>query len=522
MIRLLRGAIEWFFRRIAALLLATLLLWAALQIQRVLEAHRIYPGLEATQAALRRDVAYYAAVYPGYLDRWRSRPAAAMASRIAAIERERQALDAASPWVPLSTQGMRRSLRIRLLELERDYLQELAARTRSLEDLRSAHQQAYARLKAEFPPGETIVCRSTPRWSDFTSRQRRVVDLCRANRDAFERYQQGRRRHDGLQPATLGKPLEAVLEPLREELGRQRRLTESWIGRQAPELRHAFGLALTGLIAILLLPLALRAVFYFLIAPAAARCRPVCLLPQSSGELGEAGGGSSVSIELRVAADEELLVHSDYLQSRPQQARLDTQWLLASRYPLSSLASGLFALTRIRTASAHTCVLSATGADALTELAAIPIPAGSALVLQPRSLVGVLQQRGRPIGIASHWRLTSLSAWLTLQLRYLVFRGPATVIVRGCRGVRVEPVTHGRQVHQPATIGFSANAYYAVARAEPFLPYLLGRRALLDDRFSGSSGYYLYEETTVRDRSSSVLGRQFNALSDAILKVFGI
>ncbi|MCK7502947.1 MAG: hypothetical protein MZV70_01815 [Desulfobacterales bacterium] len=31
----------------------------------------------------------------------------------------------------------------------------------------------------------------------------------------------------------------------------------------------------------------------------------------------------------------------------------------------------------------------------------------------------------RPMQITRHWRLGSLSAWLTLQLRYIVFHGPA-------------------------------------------------------------------------------------------------
>jgi hypothetical protein len=32
--------------------------------------------------------------------------------------------------------------------------------------------------------------------------------------------------------------------------------------------------------------------------------------------------------------------------------------------------------------------------------------------------------------IARHWRLRSLSAWLTLQLRCIVFHGPAKLTVK--------------------------------------------------------------------------------------------
>jgi len=102
--------------------------------------------------------------------------------------------------------------------------------------------------------------------------------------------------------------------------------------------------------------------------------------------------------------------------------------------------------------------------------------------------------------ITSHWRLGSLHAWLTFQLRYLVFHGPVTLIVSGCRGVRVEPAQAGRKINQSATIGFSANLAYSSRRSETFYSYLSGKQPLLHDSFVGDSGSYLYQEIPLASR----------------------
>jgi hypothetical protein len=56
--------------------------------------------------------------------------------------------------------------------------------------------------------------------------------------------------------------------------------------------------------------------------------------------------------------------------------------------------------------------------DPFAEVTVITLPEGAACVLHPRALAAVAHPIGRTVRITSHWRLLSLSAWLTLQLRY--------------------------------------------------------------------------------------------------------
>jgi hypothetical protein len=191
----------------------------------------------------------------------------------------------------------------------------------------------------------------------------------------------------------------------------------------------------------------------------------------------------------------------------------------------------MVALTRIRCDVPESFVISATH-NALAEIGVLSLPAGSAVVMQPHNLVGVVQQRDTPLRITAHWRLTSLHAWLTLQLRYLALHGPARLIVQGCRGVQVEPATGGRAINQAATIAFSANLRYSTRRCETFAAYLLGQQELLNDCFGrapgagvsepGDVGYFVYEQVPRADRKAGITGRGLEGLTDSVLKVLGI
>ena len=289
--------------------------------------------------------------------------------------------------------------------------------------------------------------------------------------------------------------------------------------------------ALLILLGVILMPIAIKAIFYFVLAPLAARLPPVRLRPDCDGGLTLETGASSVSRAVTVDSVHELLVHPEFLQSASVAGEKTTQWLLNWRFALTSLSAGMVALTRIRCDVPETFVISATR-NALAEIGVLNLPAGSAVVMQPHNLVGVIQQRGSPLRITAHWRLTSLHAWLTLQLRYLVLHGPARLIVQGCRGVRVEPATGGRAINQAATIAFSANLPYSTHRCETFAAYLFGQKELLNDIFGSASdaggsqaceiGSFVYSEIPNAERKAGITGRGLEGLTDSVLKVLGV
>jgi hypothetical protein len=143
------------------------------------------------------------------------------------------------------------------------------------------------------------------------------------------------------------------------------------------------------------------------------------------------------------------------------------------------------------------------------------------VVLRPRALRGLLRSSSEPVRITRRWRF-GLSAWLTLQFRYLIFHGACVLIVEGARGVRLESAGPGRGINQAATIGFSAGSAYAVSRSETFGAYLLGRQALFNDSFRSDAGVYLYEEMPMAAGKGGIWSSGLRGLGDAALKLVGI
>ena len=353
--------------------------------------------------------------------------------------------------------------------------------------------------------------------------------------EAWRRYRQQESAIKEMPPL----PIPTIQLPAADELPQLKALIDTleqaridhdkhWITRAVGMLKPFLGPALFLFAMAILTPYAIRTFFFYLLAPIATRRPAVALLPDSGGQVltgrelpGQVSGTtSSVSCRVTIDSSNELLVHPKYLNSMPNDCASRTQWILNRHIPLSSIAAGLHGLTRFRAETPQTVVVSSTR-DPLSEVSLITIPVGSSAVLLPRHIVGVLQKRGAPLRITRHWRLFSLHAWLTLQLRYLVFHGPVTLVVKGCRGVRVEAAEAGRSLNPAATMGFSANLRYASRRCETLFGYLSGQQPLLNDSFAGGSGYYIYQETPYQRRGSP-FGRRLEGLLDALLKPLGI
>jgi hypothetical protein len=331
-------------------------------------------------------------------------------------------------------------------------------------------------------------------------------------------------RHDALAAAARRKQqdidsFDTVLEAERSRIESNPR------ERLIATIKSRIPLALAILAGILLLPVAIKALFYFVLAPLATRLGPIRILPTDEPSSPTISATSAVSASVDIRPGEELLVQPGFLQSSSRPAVKRTRWFLNPRLPFASIASGMFALTSIRPeGDTPTRVIVSSQRDPFSEIGVVALPAGAAMVVHPRSLAGILKPAGGAARITRHWRLGSLHAWLTLQLRYLVFHGPCELLLKGCRGVRAEaPLPdQPRLINQAATLGFSANLEYRTVRCETFVPYLRGHEDLFNDLFAGGPGWFVYEEMPARGGRYGIAGRGLEGLTDAVLKAFGI
>lgn len=158
------------------------------------------------------------------------------------------------------------------------------------------------------------------------------------------------------------------------------------------------------------------------------------------------------------------------------------------------------------------------------KLTVLEVPENSSIVLQPRCLAGIVQNTDHPIQITRHWKLGNLGNWLTLQLRYVVFHGAAKLVLKGNNGVEVDQFDHEATIDQLATLGFTANLTYSVARSDTFYPYYSGKLALFNDKFSSGPGSYLHEVSPRKGSTGlfRLVTRPFEIVWDVLTNAMGI
>lgn len=347
----------------------------------------------------------------------------------------------------------------------------------------------------------------------------RMNDLCDRSRLA------DRRQIEAERGAGIGQ-IQAVTGELETQIAEIRAAAEgSWgqkvsIWAEQVHLSQVLRTAALALAAIIAAPFLIRLVCYFILAPLVMR-RPAIRVAGGEGDAPiPSTAPSTTSVDLQLQPGEELLVKHGYLQTTSEGGAKGTQWLLDARHPVTSFATGLTFLTRIRGQGEVTSVSAVR--DPFAEVTVMTLPEGAACVLQPRALAAVAQPMERRLRITARWRLWSLNAWLTLQLRYLVFHGPARLVLKGGRGVRVERAQRGRIFGQDQVIGFSTDLAYSVTRNETFWSYFIGREPLLKDRVAAGEGVLVIEEAPMAGRRPGEIRRGLEGAIDAAMKVFGL
>ncbi|HEX8225702.1 MAG TPA: hypothetical protein VF605_17975 [Allosphingosinicella sp.] len=356
--------------------------------------------------------------------------------------------------------------------------------------------------------------------------RQRLESLYRATRGAFDRAGLAWRKSEAA-VRDLAPPTGALRRQIEAKRGQ---LAGHWASRAWEAVRPVLEWAMWAMLLILLTPPAVKALWFFAVAPLASSLPPIRIGRPGSGEVRWASGrlagegprtGSAVSRRLLLKPGEELLVRPEYLQSSVVGARADSRLLLSPALPFGSLATGLVGLTRIRPDRETSAAISASR-DLIDEIGVLEIAEGSAVVFRPRNLVGVVRPGGQPLRLERVWRAACLMSWLTLRLRHLVFHGPCALVVKGARGVALEPAAGGRRVADAATMGWSAGLEYSVTRSETFLAYLTGKQSLFHDRFEGSNGQVIYEEMPRARAKAGLFGRGLEGLGDGLLKIAGL
>lgn len=314
-----------------------------------------------------------------------------------------------------------------------------------------------------------------------------------------------------------------LLEKKKQELADLRAMQERFDRLVREQLGRLAWLALGLLILLTVVPLVWKIMAFFILAPLAQRSAPIVLgeevlkLPPISAT------ESRPAQRIALAANDVLMTKVDYLQGSMGDDEKRTKWLMDWRYPFSSLAAGMFLLTSIRNRSAaQGQVTLSSQEDATEELSVLMVPDGRWMVFRPRYLVAIAHPGNAQPEIKSRWVWNRLHAWVNLQFRYMMVRGPVKLVFSAQRGTQVEkvlPEFSGRRVNSRLTVAFSPHLKYAPVRAETFVSYLRGKNPLFDDFFSGK-GSVIQQQVTGTKRNPAA--RIWEGVFGAVGKIFGI
>lgn len=316
-------------------------------------------------------------------------------------------------------------------------------------------------------------------------------------------------------------------ELLRDEKEKQLReiqeLREAMDDLMKNQLRQLAFKALLILAALILIPFLWKLAAYYVVAPLAQSSKPILLGADRPGIEGIDASSSHPAQRMTLHEGDVLMTKVDYLQGSMGNFEKSTKWIIDWRYPFSSLAAGLYILTRIRNISPEPGQITlSTQENATEELSVVDIPEGRTLVFRPHYLVAVTHPCDRPPRIRSKWVFLKLHSWVNLQFRYMLIEGPAQLVFSAQRGIQVEsvlPTMPGRRVNSHLTVAFSPHLNYSPKRAETFVAYIWGKNALFDDFFQGS-GTVIQQQVTGGKRNP--VARVWESVFGAIGKIFGI
>ncbi|MCH6255749.1 hypothetical protein MLD52_04275 [Puniceicoccaceae bacterium K14] len=237
-------------------------------------------------------------------------------------------------------------------------------------------------------------------------------------------------------------------------------------------------------------------------------------------------GRSSVSASIELGQGDVAWVKESYLQASDENLEKKTCFVLDWKIPFTCMAAGLVELIRFKVpndaSSASITVSTQDRSD--VELVDVTLSEGTALIIRPSHIAGVVSRKLDGVLIKRHWRLFNIQSWVTLQFRYFEIKGPCVVFISGIRGVRSERIladnAKGRRTNQSATIGFVPSLHYSVVRAETFWSYLRGLNPLFDDVFRGN-GLFLCQEISNTLEGASAK-KFWSQVWNSILKVLGI
>lgn len=230
---------------------------------------------------------------------------------------------------------------------------------------------------------------------------------------------------------------------------------------------------------------------------------------------------SSGKIEISLSANEELITHSDWIQTESEHLLKKDKLFFSWRYPFLSYATGLAWMIslKLKDSSITETITLAHKKEHNLQIIPVDLNRYQAVVVHPKYVVAT---RGN-IKITSRWILSNLHGWITGRLRYIIFYGEGTLYLYG-KGVvsLTELKDNNRIVEYPHLLAHQATLAFVTVRHEPFLQFYRNKIELFKYKFEGN-GIIVTQQivSASNEKNINPFKRFVDSIFNIIGKVFG-
>jgi len=252
---------------------------------------------------------------------------------------------------------------------------------------------------------------------------------------------------------------------------------------------------------IVAIPLILRAVLYWGIAPILEKTAGLNLFENNDSHIGEISinGEGEKNLKVEILPKSSLIVVDESFVNGVESdnfLKKSMRWLFSWKYPIMSYFCGLRAMNEYENIFSRATYIDITSDDPDDYFIEIELKDCKGAFILPSAIKAF----SPTLNIECKWRLNSLVSWIMFRLRYYVISGSGKLILSASGGFANRDAESGEgwNRRKPSSLAFAdSNLKWNVTRTELWYPYIIGNCELFDLLISGK-GKYLIRNTQPR------------------------
>ena len=259
--------------------------------------------------------------------------------------------------------------------------------------------------------------------------------------------------------------------------------------------------------------------WYYILAAAASRAKPINLGRGGHPDCSQVTiGENSRACLAPLAPGQKLIARMDWAQQYPPTVKKRTRILWNWKAPFISCAAGLTEMTEWTTTKndATDCLVLSSGLDPEKYIMRIDISDHPGIALNPSCIVALTES----VNVKTKWNFGNIHSWISGQLRHILFYGTGTIYIYGYGGIRPVIPLESCRFSKGLVLGFEQQLEFSTVRTETFVPFYRNQTALFDSCFNGDK--HVITQLACRRPNGETAKGPLEMIVEAIKTFFGL